>query len=62
MYHRIFSFETGLFKCKAAFDKEHCLGEKVSKLKAQDIIKAVKAYKDGENVIIKMVVSTSKKQ
>ena len=48
MYHRILSFETGLLKCKATFDSNYCLAEKVSKLTTQDIIKAVKAHKDGE--------------
>ena len=48
MYHRILSFQTGLIKCKSTFDKEHCLAEKVSKLTTQDIIKAVKAHKDGK--------------
>ena len=48
MYHRILSFETGLLKCKATFDNNYCLAEKVSKLTTQDIIKAVKAHKDGE--------------
>ena len=48
MYHRILSFETGLLKCKATFDNNYCLAEKVSKLTTHDIIKAVKAHKDGE--------------
>lgn len=47
MYHRILSFETGLLQCKATFDSNYCLAEKVSKLITQDIIKAVKAHKDG---------------
>ena len=62
MYHRILSFETGLLKCKATFDSKYCLAEKVSKLTTQDIIKAVKAHKDGENVTIKMVVNIFSKQ
>ena len=48
MYHRILSFETGFLKCKATFDKDHCLAEKVSKLTTQEIIRAVKAHKDGK--------------
>ena len=44
----ILSFETGLLKCKATFDSNYSLAEKVSKLTTQDIIKAVKAHKEGE--------------
>ena len=45
MYHMILSFETGLLKCKATFDNNYCLAEKVSKLVTHDIIKAVKKTK-----------------
>ena len=62
MYHRILSYETGLLKCKATFDSNYCLAEKVSKLTTQNIIKAVKAHKDGENMTIKMVVNIFSKQ
>ena len=47
MYHRILSFETGLIKCKAIFDNKPCLAEKVSKLTANDIRRAVQAHKLG---------------
>ena len=47
MYHMILSFETGLIRCKATLDNKYCLAEKVSKLTANDIRRAVQAHKLG---------------
>ena len=63
MYHRILLFDTGMIKCKTAFDKEHCLAEKVSKLTTEEVKKAVLMhklgkpcdYKDGAQYFLKAV-------